>query len=146
MRYADGESLNLENVLFITCLEVNIPSLGKLDDQGCKTTLHGDLLTIFDQKGKKITKIKKSGKRLYHLKLNTETCLFPKEEEGTVWLWHQRFCIQILFQFKKCQNSVLLKVCLFLNRQRIHDIIVLLEYSQQRCFFLQISEPQVYWN
>ena len=86
VRYADGESLNLENVLFTTCLEVNIPSLGNLDDQGCKTTLHGDLLTIFDQKGKKITKIKKSGGRLYHLKLNIETCLFTKEEEGTVWL------------------------------------------------------------
>ena len=70
-----------------------ILSLGKLDDQGCKTSLCGGYLTIRDKKGKLLTKTKKTRGNMYQIKLAiSESCNLSREDEA--WLWHGRFCHQ----------------------------------------------------
>ena len=54
----NGEEMELEGVLYLPDLKTNILNLGKLDDQGCRTSLSEGYLTIRDKKGK-LTKTKK---------------------------------------------------------------------------------------
>ena len=54
-----GEILTISNVLYLRDLKTNILSLGKLDDQGCKTFLSSGFLKIHDKSGKLLTKTKK---------------------------------------------------------------------------------------
>ena len=58
--YSDGEELKLDGVLFVPTLNVNILSLGTLDDDGFTSTLGGGILSIFDNKGKVFARIQKS--------------------------------------------------------------------------------------
>ena len=44
----NGEILLIQNVLYLLDLKTNILSLGKLDDQGCKTSLSNGFLMIHD--------------------------------------------------------------------------------------------------
>ena len=71
----------------------NILSLGKLDDQGCKTSLSEGYLTIHDRKGKLLTKTKKTRGNMYQIRISlSEECNMSREDEA--WLWHGRFCHQ----------------------------------------------------
>ena len=56
----NGEEMELEGVIYLPDLKNNILSLGKLDDQGCRTSLSEGYLTIRDKKGKLLTKTKKT--------------------------------------------------------------------------------------
>ena len=71
-------------------MKINILSLGKLDDQGCKTSLSEGYLTIRDGKGKFLTKTKKTRGNMYQVKLTiSEECNNSREDEA--WMWHGRF-------------------------------------------------------
>ena len=48
----DGDILRLLNVLFVPDLAANILSLGRLDEEGCRMTMAGGKLTIFDCNGR----------------------------------------------------------------------------------------------
>ena len=61
----NGEEIELKGVLYLPRLKTNILSLGKLDDQGCKTSLSEGYLTIRDRKGKLLTKTKKTRGNMY---------------------------------------------------------------------------------
>ena len=65
-------------------------SLICLDEQGCKIPLEKFVLTIHDDKGRFLTKIKQSSGLLYLLELNIdENCL--QTHEDTTWEWHKRY-------------------------------------------------------
>ena len=61
VHYTNGKVMELPNVLNIPVLKTNILSLGKLKDQGSKTTLEGGFLTIHDKLGRLLTKTQKAG-------------------------------------------------------------------------------------
>ena len=82
--------ITLMNVLYTPKLNANIMSLGCLDEQGCQITLGKGILTIRDENGRLLTRIKRSSGRLYLLKLYTlENCL--QVSEDATWKWHQRY-------------------------------------------------------
>ena len=90
-----GEVLIIPNVLYILDLKTNILSLRKLDDQGCKTFLSSDFLTVHDKSGRLLTKTKKTSGNMYKMKINiNESCNLIEEEASEAWLWHKRFCHQ----------------------------------------------------
>ena len=66
----DGDILRLLNVLYVPDLAVNILSLGRLDEEGCRMTMAGGKLTIFDHNGRLVAEMQRSEGRLYLLKLN----------------------------------------------------------------------------
>ena len=89
----NGEEMALEEVLYLQDLKTNILSPGKLDDQGCRTSLSEGYLTIRDKKGKLLTKTKKTQGDMYHMRLIiSERCHMSSEDKA--WLWHGRFCHQ----------------------------------------------------
>ena len=55
----------IPNVLHLLDLKTNILSLGKLDDQGCKTILNSSFLTVHDKFGRLMTKTKKTRGNMY---------------------------------------------------------------------------------
>lgn len=56
-----------------------------------KVILNGELLSVYDELGKLLMKVKRSVNRLYKIILeeSKSVCLLTKEEEST-WLWHAR--------------------------------------------------------
>ena len=62
--------MRLDNVLYFPELKCNILSLGQFDEHGCRILLEGSFLTIYDQCGRLLVKVKKTLSRLYLLKLN----------------------------------------------------------------------------
>ena len=88
-----GEILIIPNVLYLPDLKTNILSLGKLDDQGCKTFLSSGFLIVHDKSGKLLTKTKKTSGNMYKMKINiNERCNLIEEKASEAWLWHKRFC------------------------------------------------------
>ena len=88
----NGKILLIQNVLYLPDLKTNILSLGKLDDQGCKTSLRNGFLTIHDRAGRFLTKTKKTSGNMYKMKIDiNERCNLIKEEASEAWLWHKRF-------------------------------------------------------
>ena len=59
VRYANGNPLKFENLLYIPNLKVNILGLGKFDGEGCRTILHGGFLTILTRKGDRSLKLRR---------------------------------------------------------------------------------------
>ena len=62
--------MRLDNVLDVPELKSNILSLGQFDEHGCRILMEGGFLTIYDQHGRLLVKVKKTLRRLYLLKLN----------------------------------------------------------------------------
>ena len=65
-----GEVLIIPNVLYLPDLKTNILSLGKLDDQGCKTILSNGFLMVHDKSDRLLTKTKKTSGNMYKMKIN----------------------------------------------------------------------------
>ena len=87
----NGKILIIQNVLYLLDLKTNILSLGKLDDQGCKTSLSNGFLTVHDKAGRLLTKTKKTLGNMYKMKIDiNERCNLIKEEASEAWLWHKR--------------------------------------------------------
>ena len=75
--------LRLLNVLFFPDLTVNILSLGGLDEEGCRMTMAGGKLTIFDCNHRLIAEVQRSEGRLYLLKLNVvDQCMITTEDNS----------------------------------------------------------------
>ena len=82
-----GEVLIIPNVLYLPDLKTNILSLGKLDEQGCKTFLRSGFLTVHDKSGRLLTKTKKTSGNMYKMMINiNERCNLVEEEAGEAWL------------------------------------------------------------
>ena len=56
----NGEILWLSNVLYVPQLPANILSLGRLDEEGCRMTMVGGKLTIFDHDGCLLTEVQRT--------------------------------------------------------------------------------------
>lgn len=65
VKCANGENLELRNVLYTPKLCVNILSLGQLDEAGCSMKLENGILVIHDSSEKLLTKVCRSHARLY---------------------------------------------------------------------------------
>ena len=65
--FKTNEVMIILNVLYLHDLKTNILSLGKLDDQGCKTILSSGFLTVHDNFGTLMTKTRGN---MYQLKIN----------------------------------------------------------------------------
>ena len=90
-----SEVLIIPNVLYLPDLKTNILSLGKLDDQGCKTFLSSSFLTVHDKSGRLLTKTKKTSQNMYKMKIDiNQSCNLIEEEVSGAWLWHKIFCHQ----------------------------------------------------
>ena len=88
----DGDILRLLNVLYVPDLAANILSLRRLDEEGCRMTMVGGKLTIFDRNGRLVAEVQRLEGRLYFLKLNVvDQCLVTTEDRSKNWLWHSRF-------------------------------------------------------
>ena len=66
----NDEHMIFLNVSFMPNLKTKILSLGKLDDQGCKTTLQDGFLTIHDKKGRLPTKTLETRGNMYFMQFN----------------------------------------------------------------------------
>ena len=66
----DGGQMRLDITLYVPKLKSNILSLGQFDEHGCRILMEGNFLTIYDQRGRLLVKVKKTLSRLYPLKLN----------------------------------------------------------------------------
>ena len=87
----NGEILRLSNVLYVPQLTANILSLGHLDEEGCRMTMAGGKLTIFDRDGCLLTEVQITEGQLYLLKLSIiDHCLITTEDSSEDWLWHSR--------------------------------------------------------
>ena len=89
----NGEEIELKGVLYLPKLKKNILSLGKLDYQGCKTSLSEGYLTIRGRKGKFLTKTKKTQGNMYQIRLSISE-EFNLKRVDEAWLCHGRFCHQ----------------------------------------------------
>ena len=88
----NGEILWLSNVLYVPHLAANILSLGRLDEEGCRMTMAGGKLTIFDRDGYLFTEVQRYEGWLYLLKLSiVNQCLIITEDTAEDWLWHSWF-------------------------------------------------------
>ena len=106
----NGEILLIQNVLYLIDLKTNILSLGKLDDQGCKTSLSNGFLTIHDRAGRLLTKTKQTSGNMYKMQIDiNERCNLIKEEENEAWLWHKRFCLQSFYTLQDMIRGDLVK-------------------------------------
>ena len=106
----NGEILLIHNVLYLSDLKTNILSLGKLDDQGCKTSLSNGFLTIHDRAGRLLTKTKKTSGNMYKMKIDiNERCNLIKEEASEAWLWHKRFYHQSFYTLQEMIRGDLVK-------------------------------------
>ena len=105
-----GEILIIPNVLYLPNLKTNILSLGKLDDQGCKTFLTSGFLTVHDKSGRLLTKTRKTSGNMYKMKINiNERCNLIEEEASEAWLWHRRFCHQSFHTLQDMMRGDLVK-------------------------------------
>lgn len=87
----NGEERTLQEVYYIPSLCNNIISLGQLSEVGNKVVLNGVFLWVYDEQGKLLMKVRRSGNRLYKLIIENREpkCLLAKSDE-TSWLWHSR--------------------------------------------------------
>lgn len=71
----------LTHVYYIPRLKSNIVSFGQLDEIGCKITVEGGNLSIFDRDRKLLAKVQRSSDRLYmlSLELTEPVCLMSKK-------------------------------------------------------------------
>ena len=60
MNSGDDAPISLVNVLYTPKLKANIVSLVHLDDRGCKIMLEKGALTIHDEKGRLVTRVKRN--------------------------------------------------------------------------------------
>ena len=63
--FKTSEVMIILNILYLLDSKTNILSLGKLDDQGCKTILSSCFLTVHDKFGRLLTKTKKTIGNMY---------------------------------------------------------------------------------
>jgi transposase InsO family protein len=79
------------DVYFIPHLKMSIISLGQLDENGCDTTIHAGVMTLFDRNGIELAKVRRSARRLYVVKLeiSAPVCLAAQHGDGA-WQWHAR--------------------------------------------------------
>ena len=88
----DGGQMRLDNVLYVPELKANILSLGQFDEHGCRILMEGGFLTIYDQHGRLLVKVKKTLSRLYLLKLNLVlSCMVADDSSELTWTWHIRY-------------------------------------------------------
>lgn len=87
----NGEEKIFREVYYIPNLRNNIISLGQLAENENKVVLNGDWLWIYDEQGRLLMRVKRSGNRLYKIELKNRdsTYLLTKADE-TSWLWHKR--------------------------------------------------------
>ena len=77
----DDSTLRLCNVLFVSKLEANILSLGRLDEEGYRMTMGEGKLTIFKPNGQLFAEVHRSSRRLYLLKFSiVDQCLIMTED------------------------------------------------------------------
>lgn len=86
-----GEELVFNEVYYIPNLHSNIISLGQLSECGNKVILNWMFLWIYDEQGRLLMKVKRSGNRLYKIILQScqSSCLISKLDD-TSRLWHSR--------------------------------------------------------
>lgn len=90
-RGKNGENRTFGEVYYIPNLCSNIISLGELSEEGNKVVLSGYFLWIYDERGRLLMKVKRSGNRLYKvlLKPSERTCLMESLTDSSR-LWHSR--------------------------------------------------------
>ena len=66
--------------------------MGQFDEHGCRILMEGGFLTIYDQHGRLLVKVKKTLSRLYLLKLNPVlSCMVAEDSSELTWTWHKRY-------------------------------------------------------
>ena len=82
----NGGQMRLDNVLYFLEVKSNILSLGQFDEHGCRILMGGSFLTIYDQHGRLLVKVKKTLSRLYLLKLNPVlSCMVADDSSELTW-------------------------------------------------------------
>jgi hypothetical protein len=73
-------------------LKTSILSIGQLDENGCRISIHHGVLRIFNQGNQLLAKVNRSASRLYYLELHAgqSVCLSARTTEES-WRWHTRF-------------------------------------------------------
>ena len=102
----DGGQMRLDNVLYVPELKANILSLGQFDEHGCRILMECGFLTIYDQHGRLLVKVKKTLSRLYLLKLNPVlSCMVADDSSELTWTWHKRKWTSVLIVVTALQAS-----------------------------------------
>lgn len=86
-----GQQRLLTETYFIPSLRNNIISLGQATESGYEVRMKDQFLTMRDQDGELLMKVKRGQNRLYKitLKVGTPVCLYSKISEDA-WKWHAR--------------------------------------------------------
>lgn len=75
------EILQFRSVLFVLELAANILSLNRLDEEGCRMTMAGGKLTIFNHDDQLLVEVWRFESWLYLLKLNVvDQCMVTTED------------------------------------------------------------------
>jgi hypothetical protein len=87
-----GEHRLLSNVYYIPMLKSSIISLGQLDENDCKISIEGGVMTILDRAHGLLAKVSKSRNHLYklHIAQALPECFLAKGTEDA-WRWHARY-------------------------------------------------------
>ena len=100
----------IPNILYLCDLKTNILSLGKFDDQGCKTILSNGFLTVHNKFGRLLTKTMKAVGNMYKFMINiNERCNLTKEDASEAWLWHKRLCHESFYTLQDMLRGNLVK-------------------------------------
>ena len=84
--------MRLDNVLYVPELKYDILSLSQFDEHGCPILMKGSFLTIYDQCGRVLVKVKKTPSKLYLLKLNLVlSCMVADDSSKLTWTWRRRY-------------------------------------------------------
>ncbi|KAL8101290.1 hypothetical protein AgCh_033242 [Apium graveolens] len=90
-KFKNGEERIFHEVYYIPSLCSNIISLGQLSESGNKVIINGVSQWVYDDKGRLLTKVKRSYNRLYKIILESfEASCLMLSTENTTRLWHSR--------------------------------------------------------
>ncbi|XP_076921631.1 uncharacterized protein LOC143583119 [Bidens hawaiensis] len=86
-----GDQDFLTEIYYIPELKNNIISIGQATESGCDIWMKHDLLTMYDENGRLLMKVKRSENRLFkiRMKIGAPVCLQSKIEDDA-WRWHTR--------------------------------------------------------
>lgn len=100
------EHCALTEVYYIPRLKTSIVSLGQLDENGCPTSIHSGVMSIWDRQRCLLAKVQRSANRLYrvHLKITQPVCLSARRGDDA-WLWHEDSVISTSAHYRRCSRT-----------------------------------------
>jgi hypothetical protein len=87
-----GEHRQLAGVYLIPRLDINLISVGQLDEDGYDIHVDKGVMRIRDERRRLLARVRRSPNRLYSIRLDiTHPVCLTARRVDTAWRWHERF-------------------------------------------------------